>query len=85
MKWTLIFIALAGACIAQDTRSVSVKESAYELPIVRITNSNDFQWSLVDTVLAVYYEPKHTTVLMQNGKAKEWYPPFVVEEINRKD
>jgi hypothetical protein len=53
----------------------------YHWPIVRITNTTDFQWSRVDTVKAVYYEPEHTTVLGLDGRPRQYKAPFVVQQL----
>ena len=49
--------------------------------IVQILNTNDFQYSFIDTCIAVYKE-KNVYIIKKAGKdAVEWQYPFIVKLI----
>jgi hypothetical protein len=83
MRWLAIFIiALSTAALSQ---TMTGQLSAYDWPIIRITNTTDFAWCMTDTVRAVYREMSHTTVLGLDGRATKWLnPPYVIEVLKPK-
>ena len=69
--WTLIFIALAGACIAQDTRSVSVIAQDTAGLVVEVKEK--YGGVLIDTGTVLMYHTGQFVLTKKNGLS-DWFP-----------